>query len=181
MSAGKGTRWNSYMNISKQEVVINNENLLQRMVRQINLFDDNPNIIISSSNKNHYVDNCKLYLSENENTYKKRFVYENINEPTIYLYGVTFYSDEIIKKIILTSTDNVLFFGNENAIIAIKVFDFKLFKTKLDNYKGGKSLLHEYKEHDLQNLFIHVGYDFKNINTSNDYNSLIKEKTLIKK
>lgn len=35
MSDGKGTRWNNYMNITKQEIVIDGENLLERISRQI--------------------------------------------------------------------------------------------------------------------------------------------------
>ena len=180
MSDGKGTRWNNYLNITKQEIVINGENLLQRMVRQIKNLDENAQIIISSSNPNHNVDGCMLYASGNVNKYKKMYLYEKIKEPTIFLYGDTYYEDNVIKIIINSLTDKVLFFGNENAIIAIKVIDFELFKNKLDIYNGEKTLLHEFEEYDVNKLFVHVGYDFKNVNTSDDYHSILKTKNLIK-
>ena len=181
LSDGKGTRWHEYMNITKQEIVIDGENLLQRMTRQIKKIDKNAQIIISSSNPNHNVAGCMLYTSENANKYKKMYLYEKINEPTIFLYGDTYYEDNTIEKIINSSTDNVLFFGNENAIIAIKVIDFELFKDKLDIYDGEKTLLHEFEEYAIEKLFIHVGYDFKNVNTSDDYHSILTTKRLIKK
>lgn len=43
-----------------------------------------------------------------------------------------------------------------------------------------KTLLHEFEEYDINKLFVHVGYDFKNINTSDDYHSLIKTKRIDK-
>lgn len=100
------------------------------MVRQIKNLDENAQIIISSSNPSHKIVGCMLYVSENINKYKKMYLYEKINEPTIFLYGDTYYYDNIIKIIINSLTDKVLFFGNENAIIAIKVTDFELFKNK---------------------------------------------------
>ena len=39
MSDGKGTRWNNYLNITKQQIVFDSENLLERMARQIKNFD----------------------------------------------------------------------------------------------------------------------------------------------
>lgn len=61
--------------------------------------------------------------------------------------------------------------------IDIKVTDYKLFKRKLDIYDGLRILLHQFEEYDINKMFVHVGYDFKNINTSDDYHSLIKIKT----
>ena len=177
MSDGKGTRWNNYMNISKQEIVINGENLLQRIVHQIQKLDKYAKIIISSHNPNHKVVGCMLYASENDTKYKKIYLYEKINEPTIFLYGDTFYEDKDIEMIVNGLTDKVIFYGNENAIIAIKVTDYKLFKRKLDIYDGSRTLLHQFEEYDINKMFVHVGYDFKNINTSDDYHSLIKIKT----
>lgn len=180
MSDGKGTRWNNYLNITKQEIIIDGENLLERTVRQVKKIDKQAKIIISSHNSNHKVAGCMLYASENNNKYKKMYLYEKINEPTIFLYGDTYYEDNIIEIIVNSSVDKVAFYGNENAIIAIKVIDYKLFKNKLDVYDGIKTLLHEFDEYDVNKLFVHIGYNFKNINTSDDYHSLIKIKRLQK-
>lgn len=181
MSDGKGARWNNYLNITKQEIIIDGENLLERMVRQIKSFDKYAKIIISSHNPNHKVDGCMLYASEDDNKYKKMYLYEKINEPTVFLYGDTYYEDNVIKMIVNSLDDKVIFYGNENAIIAIKVTDYKLFKSKLDVYDGIKTLLHEFEECDINKLFVHVGYNFKNINTSDDYHSLVKIKKNDKK
>lgn len=181
MSDGKGARWNNYLNITKQEIIIDGENLLERMVRQIKSFDKYAKIIISSHNPNHKVDGCMLYASEDDNKYKKMYLYEKINEPTVFLYGDTYYEDNVIKMLVNSLDDKVIFYGNENAIIAIKVTDYKLFKSKLDVYDGIKTLLHEFEECDINKLFVHVGYNFKNINTSDDYHSLVKIKKNDKK
>lgn len=71
MADGKGTRWNNYLNITKQEIIINGENLLERMVRQIRKLDKNAKIIISSHNPYHKIAGCMLYASEDDNKYKK--------------------------------------------------------------------------------------------------------------
>ena len=176
MSDGKGTRWNNYLNITKQEIVIDGENLLERIVRQINSFDKNAKIIISSHNSNHKVYGCMLYASDAINEYKRMYLYEKISKPTIFLYGDTYYEDNVIEKIVNDLIEKVMFYGNENAIIAIKVIDYNLFKSKLDIYNGIKTLLHEFEEYDISKLFVNVGYDFKNINTSDDYHSLVKSK-----
>ena len=175
MADSKETRWNNYLNITKQEIIIDGENLLERMVRQIRKLDKNAKIIISLHNPYHKIAGCMLYASEDDNKYKKMYLYEKINEPTIFLYGDTYYENNIIEIIINSLTNKVIFYGNENAIIAIKVTDYKLFKSKLDIYDGKKTLLHEFEEYDINKLFIHVGYNFKNINTSDDYHSLIKK------
>ena len=180
MSDGKGTRWHNYLNITKQEVVIDGENLLERMARQIKNFDKDAKIIISSHNPNHKVDGCMLYASEAEDTYKRMHLYEKINEPTVFLYGDTYYEDNVIETIVNTSIEKVMFYGNENAIIAIKVNDYDLFKKKLNIYNGTKTLLHEFEEYDINKLFVNVGYDFKNINTIDDYQSLVKTKKMTK-
>lgn len=180
MSDGKGTRWNNYLNITKQQIVIDGENLLERMARQIKNFDKDAKIIISSHNPNHKVDGCMLYASEDEDTFKRMYLYEKINKPTVFLYGDTYYEDNVIETIVNASIEKVMFYGNENAIIAIKVNDYDLFKKKLNIYNGTKTLLHEFEEYDINKLFVNVGYDFKNINTSDDYQSLVKTKKMIK-
>ena len=107
MSDGKGTRWNNYMNITKQEIVIDGENLLERIARQIKSFDKDAKIIVSSHNPNHKVDGCILYASETEDVYKRMYLYEKINEPTIFLYGDTYYEDNVTfsQKIKLTGKE----------------------------------------------------------------------------
>ena len=128
MSDGNGTRWKNYLNITKQQIVIDSENLLERMARQIKNFDKDAKIIISSHNPNHKVDGCMLYASEDEDAYKRMYLYEKINNPTVFLYGDTYYEDNVIETIVNTSIEKVMFYGNENAIIAIKVNDYDLFK-----------------------------------------------------
>ena len=39
MSDSNGTRWNNYLDITKQQIVIDGENLLERMAHQIKNFD----------------------------------------------------------------------------------------------------------------------------------------------
>ena len=177
MSAGKGTRWNHYLGISKQEVIINGESLLERTVRLIRENDCNSEIIISSNNEAHKVNGTVLHNPTYFDNYRRKYCYELVNEPLIYLYGDTFYEKESIHKIILPNNKDVIFYGNSRAIVGIRVNDFVLFKKALSEYSGNASLFNYFKkvsEYDKKNRFQSIGNEFFNINCATDYEKLKK-------
>ena len=133
MSEGKGTRWNNYLGISKQEAEINGERILDRTIRLLREMTNDP-IYISSMNLKHENKNALRIVPHYNDYFHRKYVYEFLNQSTIYLYGDTFYNQEAIDIIINTETNDVLFFGNEKAIIAVKVQDYIFFKKVIFNY-----------------------------------------------
>ena len=175
MSEGKGTRWNNYLGISKQEAEINGERILDRTIRLLREMTNDP-IYISSINPKHENKNALRIVPHYIDYFHRKYVYEFLNQSTIYLYGDTFYNQEAIDIIINIETNDVLFFGNETAIIAVKVQDYIFFKKVIDELSDDReSLYHAFdKFGNNLNRFVNVGNTFKNINTGLDYEELKK-------
>lgn len=182
ISGGKGSRWNNYLGITKQEIIINNENLLERTTRLIREYDENADIIIISSNENHRVLNTILYNPTNDDNYKRKYAYELINEPIIYLYGDTFYERDSINKILEPNDTDVLFYGNSKAVVGLRVNDFELFKRAIVEYKGTKSIYNYFKQEEFNESterFMQIGAEFYNINYGQDYEKLKRIQELL--
>ena len=135
MSNGTGSRWQNYNNIPKQLIKINNETLLQRTVRLIKNNSANSRIIITSKNKQLQTQGAQLYTPLQDKLEIDRFTYELISDNVCFLYGDTYYSTLSVQTIINTPTNDILFFGNEKRIFAVKVGDSKLMKTHIDNVR----------------------------------------------
>lgn len=176
MADGKGTRWENYMNTTKQTIDILGENLLERTIRILNsfgIFD----IKISSHDYRHNVSGIKMIQSSIIEKIPRMFVFDFLNDETVFLYGDTYYSFDCLKQIIETETDDVMFFGNENAIIGIKVVNYVLFKEKLRNYDDSQfTIYHAFDDlTDQASRFFYIKSSFYNINTSDDYKKLIRK------
>lgn len=181
MSNGKGTRWNNYLGITKQEAKINNERIIDRIVRLINERTKDP-IYILSSNANHENSNAKRIESCYCDYFHSKYASDYLNEPTTYLYGDTYYTEEAIDIILNTNVSDILFFGNERAIVGVKVQDYKFLKCILDTCNlEQKSLYHCFDNIDDKNRFVNIGNTFSNINNSKDYEFLKLEKENNKK
>lgn len=85
--------------------------------------------------------------------------------------------------IIKDTCENISFYGNEHAIVAVKVNNYRLLKRVIDNSDGKlHSLYHLFDTFENYRNFVNVGDGFVNINTPNDYINLIKdEKKLVLK
>ena len=176
MSAGKGERWNNYLGITKQEAKINNENLLERTVRLIRKYDCNSDIIIVSNNNNHYVEGSRIHSPIYKDYYKSKYTLELIDDEVTYLYGDTFYEDEIIEKIINSKINDVMFYGNSKAIVGLKVKDYIQFSNVISEYDGSGSLYKFYKKKSMDDnieRFYYVGSEYYNVNTPENYEELL--------
>ncbi len=175
MSGGQGTRWNNYNNITKQEAVINNETILQRIVRQLKARTSD-SIIILSSNINHHIDGCSLVTSDYKDYYRSKYAYELIDDEITYLYGDTYYSDEVVEKIITEEVVDIMFFGNTDSIVGVKVKDYKKFKDVISKCNGTSSLYQSFKYLKIDGIipkrFYNIGNEVYNINVLEDYESL---------
>lgn len=182
MSDGKGTRWNNYLGITKQEIIVKGERLIDRTTRMISERTSDK-IFILSGNQKHENPLSTRIISKYDEYYHKKYAYDFIDDSITYLYGDTFYSEELIDTILEDKCVNICFYGNENAIIAVKVINYKLLKEVIDHADSNShSLYHLFDGLDEYRIFKNIGNGFVNINTPSDYNSLINnEKKLILK
>lgn len=174
LSDGKGVRWNNYLEITKQEVMVGGERLLDRTIRMISE-RTNDEIYVLSSNAKHENKKAKRIVSKCDNYYRKKYAYDFINEPVIYLYGDTFYDDRTMDIIFDDNNDDICFYGNEYAIVGVKVKNYTLLKKILeDASENNGSLYHMFDDYSEYRNFINVGNGFVNINTPADYIGLVK-------
>jgi choline kinase len=135
MADGKGTRWQNYNNIPKHFIEINGETLLGRTVRLLKEADNKCSIIITSHDKRYEIEGATRYEPKNNVLEIDRFTEELIDDDVCFLYGDTFYSEVAIKTIVATKAEDLMFFGNERSIVAVKVADGKLFKKHVDRVR----------------------------------------------
>jgi len=124
MCAGKGKRWNNYLGVPKHLITINNETLLQRTTRLLK--ENNINDYLITGKDERYKQYGKLIPQTNNDCEIDRFEETSDNE-ICYLYGDVYYSEDAIKTIVNTDTSDVMFFGSEDEIFAIKIKDRNLF------------------------------------------------------
>lgn len=179
LADGKGTRWNNYLNVTKQEAMINNERLLDRIVRQVKERTTDK-VLISSRNEKHSNPDATRIIPKYDDYFHKKYTYEYLTEETTFLYGDTYYLDSAMDIIINDPCEEINFYGSEKAIIGIKANNYKLLKAVIDDVANTDcSLYHAFDFMDDKRKFISVGDMFYNINNSNDYEEL-KTKVLSK-
>ncbi len=179
MSDGKGSRWNHYLGITKQEILIGNERLIDRTVRLIRERVTAP-IFILSSNSNHESRGATRITSSYSSSLHKMYGYEYLNTGTTFLYGDTFYTISAMETILYNGEKDVVFYGNEHAIIGLKANNYMLLKNVLDQIDPSSSLYHAFDSMEEQRQFISVGDAYFNINSPYDYEQFLqKQKRLL--
>lgn len=135
MADGKGTRWGNYQDKPKHLIEIGGETLLGRTVRLLKENDPKSEVIITSHDPRYEFDGAVRYEPQNNHLEIDRFTQELIADNVCFLYGDTYYAEEAIETITGTQTQDILFFGNERAIVAVKVADGELFKKHVDRVR----------------------------------------------
>lgn len=185
MCDGKGTRWENYKNIPKHFVTINGEPLIKRTIRQLNERVNNCEIIITSHDKRYDIEGSTRYEPLNNVLEIDRFTEELIDDNICFLYGDTYYPDEVIDSIISEKASDILFFGNAKSIVAIKIKDGNLFKKhvsivrklfldgKIKNCKGWQVYQSfvglEFDKKQIGEKFVLVNKDTIDFNTPREY------------
>ena len=100
---------------------------MARTVRLLRENDALADIVITSHDPRYEVSGARRYEPRHNHLEIDRFTEELIENDACFLYGDTFYSEQVIKKIVQTPAEKLLFFGNERSIVAIKVADGALF------------------------------------------------------
>lgn len=187
MCAGQGKRWNNYLGIPKHLIETNGETLLSRTTR---LLKENgiTDYIITGSDERY-----KQYGELKPQTYNDceidRFEESYINGDICYLYGDVYYSENAIKTIISEDTKDVLFFGSEDEIFAIKVKDLNEFikhkhivkslflKGKIERcigweiYRSMNNI--PFNEHIIKDKYIKILDDTDDIDFPEDYKKFV--------
>ena len=135
MADGKGTRWQNYNDIPKHFIEIGGETLLGRTVRLLNEGDREAEVIITSHDPRYEVPGARRYEPLHNVLEIDRFTEELIADDVCFLYGDTYYSQAAMDTILQTGTEDMIFFGNERSIVAIKVKDGELFRGHVDNVR----------------------------------------------
>lgn len=189
MADGEGKRWNNYLGMPKHLVKINGETLLGRTTRLLkeNGIDD---YIITCSNES-YAKYGSIMPQSNRDCEIDRFE-EVADDEICYLYGDVYYSEYAIKTIINTDTNDILFFGSEMEIFAIKVKNKeKFFKHK---NKVKKLFLDEkiwrcigweiyrslnnipFEEHEIKEMYVKILDETNDFDYPEDYDEFIKQR-----
>lgn len=135
MADGKGTRWNNYRDIPKHFIEIDGETLLRRTVRLLREADPKCQVIITSHDPRYEVEGAVRYEPKNNVLEIDRFTTELIEDDVCFLYGDTYYAESAIRSIVETDTEDLLFFGNEKSIVAVKVKDAELFSQHVNRVR----------------------------------------------
>lgn len=194
MADGKGARWNNYNNVPKHLIEINGETLLSRIVRLLKIYDSESQIIITSHDERYEVEGATRYEPQNNVLELDRFTRELIEDEICFLYGDTYYSQEAIQQIINGETEDVLFFGNLQSIVAVKIKKAEVFVRHLNNvrtlFEAGK--INGCKGWQVYQSFADLPFDEKKIgkkyicindetedfNSLEDYKKIMKEEVL---
>ncbi len=135
MADGKGTRWNNYGDIPKHFIEVDGETLLARTVRLLKEHDPFCEVIITSHDSRYEVAGAVRYEPKNNVLEIDRFTQELIEDDVCFLYGDTYYSELSAKTIVETRAQDLLFFGNERSIVAVKVADSALFAKHVNRVR----------------------------------------------
>lgn len=126
MAAGANKNWNDYLGIPKHMVEVGGEPLIGRTARLLkeNGIDD----YIITCNNNCYAQFGQTFEPTRYDCEIDRFEETFLKEPVCFLYGDVFYTPEAIYTIVNTPTKDILFFGSEGEMFAIKIKNCKHFK-----------------------------------------------------
>jgi len=165
MADGKGTRWNNHQDIPKHFIQINGETLLARTVRLLKEKDPTCEVIITSHDSRYEVEGAVRYEPQNNVLEIDRFTKELIDNDVCFLYGDTYYSELSMNLIVQHDVEDLLFFGNEKSIVAVKVKDADVFKKQIENvtelFLAGK--IKDCKGWQVYQSFMNLTFDVKQI------------------
>jgi choline kinase len=135
MADGQGKRWNNHKGTPKHFIKVDGETLIARTVRLLNEYDKEGQVIITSHDKRYEIDGATRYEPLNNVMEIDRFTDELIDKSVCFLYGDTYYCEDSIKTIVETDADDLLFFGNDEKIFAVKVGNPETMHFHIDRVK----------------------------------------------
>ncbi len=137
MADGNAIRWDNSLGIPKHLITINDEVILHRTVRLIKKFDATAEIIITSHDERYEVEGAVRYEPKNNILELDRFTEELIEDNICFIYGDTYYEDDDMKLIVEHYfNEDMMFYGNEKSIVAIKINNSQIFQQHINNVRA---------------------------------------------
>ncbi len=190
MADGKGSRWNNYMGVPKHLAEYEGEPILQRTVRMLHeIAGPDTEVIITSHDPRYDIPGARRHEPENNIYEIDRFTSELVEDDICFLYGDTIYSQAALQTIAREKADDVLFFGNDKSVVAVRVADAEVFRRHFDRVRQmfidgdietckGWQIYQSVTGQDLHSRpvigekFIRVGSNTTDINTPEEYKKL---------
>lgn len=157
MCGGNYKHWETPRHLS----VVNGEELVARTIR---LLKENGINDISISTNNPVFEKFGVPILQHDNHYNCRWhdiedgywfnCFYPTDEPVCYIFGDVYFSDEAIKKIVETETDDIEFFGSRSPFTKDYIKDHEEpFALKVANQKHLKEAINKTKKLDKQDKF----------------------------
>lgn len=117
LAAGEGSRWNNYRGTQKHKLVIENQVLIERTVKQFLKYCDD--VVVVGNDRSYEVDGARCYIPPYHPIWKdmakfwsSRHIWSD--ERTVMVFGDVFFTDKAVKTI-MTNQDEWMFFLRKGA------------------------------------------------------------------
>ncbi len=192
MADGKGSRWHNHLGIPKHFAEIKGEPLIKRTISLLSeLKTSDSEIIVTSHDKRYEFEGSRRHEPRNNKLEIDRFTEELITDDMCFLYGDTYYTRKALTEIIECEVEDIMFFGNEKSIVAIKIKDSELFSYHKERVKSlyikgvidkcvGWQVYQSFTSQafnekiDITEKFMRVDEKTGDINTPEDYEVILK-------
>lgn len=136
MADGLGKRWKNFKGTPKHLIKFNGITLLERTTSILRKIDPDAKVIITTHNKAYETPGATLYEPLHNKIEIDRFTEELVEDNICFLYGDTFYTHASLEKIVKSDVEDVLFFGNKQSIVAVKIKNSEVFKYHFDRVRN---------------------------------------------
>ena len=135
MANGAARRWNNYLGIPKHLAKVGDETLIGRTVRMIHTADPQAQVVITAHDDRYGIEGARLHHPIHGELEIDRFPPELLDQPTIFLYGDTFYTEGSLSAIIAHTGNALCFYGSRERIFAVRANDFNVMHTLLEELR----------------------------------------------
>lgn len=182
MADGEGKRWGNYKGVPKHLITVEGETILERTIRLlIGRGIADKDIWVTSSDPRYKKIWNNIIPQSIKDCELERFEESLVDGPVCYLYGDVYYTEAAMRTIIETETDDILFFGSDWEIFAIKVKATDKFLNEKHKVKE-KYMTGELNRcigweiyRSLHGLLMEDEYDFDHHRITDDYVKILDE------
>ena len=137
MANGQAKRWKNHLGIPKHLVKVGGETLLARTTRLLHEADADAQVVITAHDERYETMGARLHRPHNYELEIDRFPPELLDEPTVFLYGDTFYTQSAIEAICAPQPKRRLcFYGSTERIFAVRANDYELMRSLLEELRA---------------------------------------------
>src|SRR5690625_1883111 len=137
MANGHGMRWGKHLGIPKHLISVDDETLIQRIVRQVRERDPNSDVVISSSNPLLETPGARRHAPQRNEIELDRFAPRLVNDAVTSVDGDTHYTDQAMDAVVSpTPRLPMQFYGDSRSIVAVEVNDGLTMLAHLHNVRS---------------------------------------------